>query len=79
MRNLPSIEVFQDLSITAVDSDGIALREALANEAKGLWHHDLGMESRGIALGTGSENTIALFNAIEFCDSVSSCDNFLPQ
>ncbi|EJL81229.1 hypothetical protein PMI16_04835 [Herbaspirillum sp. CF444] len=58
MRNLPSIEVFQDLSLTAVDGDGIALRKALINEAKGLWHHDLEMESRAIGLGTGSENTL---------------------
>lgn len=46
MRSLSSIEVFQDLSLIAGDGDGIALRQALIGEAKGVWHHDLEMESR---------------------------------
>lgn len=54
MRSLPTIEVFQNLSFTAVDGDWVAVRDALISKATTPWHHDTEMESRVV----GSSNTM---------------------
>ncbi|KNA32834.1 hypothetical protein ADU20_17400 [Burkholderia pseudomallei] len=58
MRSLPTIEVFQDLSFSAVDGDWIAQRDALINKATGPWHHDTEMEARVVDAGVRSGNTM---------------------